>query len=113
MQRSLRSGNKQLIREINKSLVLNTVRDSGAISRTDIAQMVHLSLATVSGITNELIDQGLVYEHEEGTSTGGRRPILLALNPRAGLVIGTKLTETHVVVALTDLNADVVEQREL
>lgn len=112
MQLELRSGNKQLIREINKSLVLNMVRDRGAISRTDIAQSARLSLATVSGITGELIEQGLVYEQEEGTSTGGRRPILLALNPRAGLVIGTKLTETHAVAALTDLNAEIVAQRE-
>jgi predicted NBD/HSP70 family sugar kinase len=109
----LRSGNRQLIREINKSLVLNMVRDHGSISRTSIAHSSHLSLATVSGITNELIEQGLIYEHEEGTSTGGRRPIMLALNPHAGLVAGAKLTETHVVVALTDLNADVVEQREI
>lgn len=112
MQLRLRSGNKQLIREINKSLVLNIVRDHGFISRTDIAQAARLSLATVSGITNELIEQGLVYEHEEGTSTGGRRPILLALNHRAGLVIGTKLTETHAVAALTDLNAEIVARHE-
>jgi N-acetylglucosamine repressor len=113
MQLKLRSGNRQLIREINKSLVLNVVRDHGSISRTSIAHAAHLSLATVSGITNELIEQGLIYEHDEGTSTGGRRPILLALNPRAGLVVGAKLTETHMVVALTDLNAELVEQREV
>ncbi len=107
----LRSGNRQLIREINKSLVLNIVRDHGPVSRTDIAHAAHLSLATVSGITNELIEQGLIYEHEEGTSTGGRRPIMLALNSHAGLVAGAKLTEAQVIVALTDLNADVVERR--
>lgn len=113
MEMKLRSGNRQLIREINKSLVLNIVRDHGSISRTDIAHAAHLSLATVSGITGELIEQGLIYEHEEGTSTGGRRPILLALNPHAGLVAGAKLTETHVIVALTDLNSEVVDQRQL
>jgi predicted NBD/HSP70 family sugar kinase len=113
MQLKLRSGNRQLIREINKSLVLNIVRDHGSISRTDIAHAAHLSLATVSGITNELIEQGLLYEHEAGTSTGGRRPILLVLNPSAGLVAGAKLTESHIIVALVDLNADMVEQREM
>lgn len=113
MQLRLRSGNKQLIREINKSLVLGIVRDHGSISRTDIAQVSHLSLATVSGITNELIEQRLIHEQEAGTSTGGRRPILLALNPQAGLVIGVKLTETHVVAALTDLNVEIVARREV
>jgi predicted NBD/HSP70 family sugar kinase len=111
MALQLRSGSRELIREINQSLVLNIVRDHGPISRTDIAQTAHLSLATVSGITNTLIDQGLIYEREAGVSTGGRRPVLLALNAQAGLVVGVKLTETQIVVALTDLGADIVEQR--
>ncbi|MBK9940812.1 MAG: ROK family transcriptional regulator [Kouleothrix sp.] len=112
MSLRLRSGNRQLIREINQSLVLSLVRDHGPISRTEIAESAHLSLATVSGITSVLIDQGLIYEHEAGASTGGRRPILLALNPQAGLVIGVKLTETQIVAALTDMNAEVIEQRD-
>ncbi|MEO7913215.1 MAG: MarR family transcriptional regulator, partial [Roseiflexaceae bacterium] len=111
MSLRLRSGNRQLIREINQSLVLSLVRNHGPISRTDIADAAHLSLATVSGISNALIDQGLIYEHEAGISTGGRRPILLALNRQAGLVIGVKLTENQIVAALTDLTAEVIEQR--
>lgn len=107
----LRSGNRQLIREINKSLVLSIVRKHAPISRTDISQVTNLSLATVSGITGELINQGLIYELEGGTSTGGRPPILLALNQQAGYVIGIKVTETQVVAALTDLGAEIVERR--
>lgn len=107
----LRNGNRQLIREINESLVLSLVRNSGPISRTDIAKAAHLSLATVSGITNALIEQGIIYEHQAGSSTGGRRPVPLALNTQAGFVIGAKLTETHIVAALTDLGASIVEQR--
>ena len=107
----LRSGNRELIREINKSLVLSLVRDHEPISRTAISQTVNLSPATVSGITGELIEQGLIYEHEAGTSTGGRRPILLALNRQGGFVIGIKLAETHIVAALTDLGANVIDQR--
>lgn len=111
MSLRLRSGNRQLIREINQSLVLSFIRDNGPISRTDIADVAHLSLATVSDITGSLITQGLVYEREVGVSTGGRRPILLALNARAGFVVGAKLTEHHIVAALTDLNAEIIEQR--
>jgi predicted NBD/HSP70 family sugar kinase len=111
MSLRLRSANKQLIREINQALVLSLVRDQGPISRTDIAESAHLSLAAVSGITGALIEQGLIYEREAGASTGGRRPILLALNRQAGLVLGVKLTEQQIVAALTDLGAEVIEQR--
>lgn len=111
MTLQLRSGNRQLIREINQSLVLRLIHEQGAISRTGIARATHLSLATVSEITNLLIERGLLYEQQAGQSTGGRRPILLAINQQAGLVVGAKLTETQIVVALTDLSAEIVDRR--
>ncbi|MCG2767351.1 MAG: ROK family transcriptional regulator [Anaerolineae bacterium] len=106
----MRSGNRQLIRDINRSLVLNLIKNRGPISRTDIARLSGLSLATVSGITSDLIAENLVYEKEEGESTGGRRPILLALNHRARYVIGIKLMEHQITAALTDLNAAVLHR---
>jgi N-acetylglucosamine repressor len=105
---SLRAGSKQLIREINQSIVLNTIRHYGELSRTDIAAQTNLSLATVSGITAELIEAGLIYEKTSGISTGGRRPVLLALNARAGYAVGIKLTESAATAVLTDLNATIV-----
>lgn len=111
MARRLRSGNRQLIREINQALVLGVVRERGPISRTAIAAAARLSPATVSGITGELIERGLIFEQEAGISTGGRRPILLSLNRQAGVVVGVKLTEQQIIVALTDLGADIIEQR--
>jgi predicted NBD/HSP70 family sugar kinase len=101
-------GNRELIRAINRSSVLNTVRTFGPISRTDTARHTRLSAATVSGITAELIEDGLIFEKEAGNSRGGRRPILLALNPRGGYTVGVKLSESQVVGALTDLEATVI-----
>lgn len=101
-------GNRKLIRAINRSAVLNTVKTQGPISRTKVAQITGLSAATVSGITADLIDSGLIFEKEAGDSSGGRRPILLALNPRGGFVIGLKLAENNITAALTDLEATVI-----
>jgi N-acetylglucosamine repressor len=101
-------GNRKLIRAINCSAVLNTIKTNGPISRTDVAKITGLSAATISGITAELISAGLIFEKEAGDSSGGRRPILLALNPRGGFVIGFKLAETTITAALTDLEATVI-----
>jgi predicted NBD/HSP70 family sugar kinase len=101
-------GNRKLIRAINRSAVLNTVKREGPISRTEVAQITGLSAATVSGITADLIASNLIFEKEAGDSSGGRRPILLALNPRGGFVIGLKLAEKNVIAALTDLEATVI-----
>lgn len=105
---TVRVGSKHLIREINQALVLDIVRSHGALSRTEIAAHSNLSGPTVSGITAELIEAGLIYEQSTGASTGGRRPVLIAFNPRAGHVVGIKLTETTATAVLTDLNATVV-----
>jgi len=101
-------GNRKLIRAINRSAVLNSIKTYGPVSRTEVARITGLSAATISGITSDLISSGLVFEKEAGDSSGGRRPILLALNPRGGFVIGLKLAETNITTALTDLEASVI-----
>lgn len=105
------TGNRELIRAINRSNVLNCIKTQGPVSRIEIARIAGLSAATVSGITAELIESGLIFEKEAGDSLGGRRPIPLALNPRGGYVIGFKLAEDHITGALTDLNANVISNR--
>jgi predicted NBD/HSP70 family sugar kinase len=106
-------GNRDLIRAINRSVVLNTIKNIGPISRAEIARRTGLSAATITGITTDLIEDNLVFEKEQGDSSGGRRPILLALNPRGGFVVGLKLTEENVTAALTDLEATVIAKQTI
>jgi predicted NBD/HSP70 family sugar kinase len=105
---NLPRGNRDLIRGINRSILLNAIKWQGPISRADLAHLTGLSPATVTSITGNLIREDLVFEKETGDSNGGRPPILLALNPSGGFVIGVKLMENHAVAALTDLNATVL-----
>jgi predicted NBD/HSP70 family sugar kinase len=101
-------GSRDFSRALNRSHVLNMIKTRGPIARTQVARHTGLSAATVTGITSDLIRDGLVFEKAPGDSARGRRPILLALNPRGGYVVGAKLTETQVIGALTDLEAAVV-----
>lgn len=106
-----RSANRDLMRRMNEALVLGLIHDFGPIARTELAERSGLSLATISGITGVLIDQGIVIEESAGESTGGRRPILLAVDRRAALVLGVKLTQEQIIVALTDLGAELLDSR--
>jgi predicted NBD/HSP70 family sugar kinase len=106
-------GNRNLIRSINRSIILNKVKTSGLISRAEIARMTGLSPATVTSIAAELIAEGLIFEEAAGDSSGGRPPILLALNPQGGYVIGIKLAEKQAIGALTDLKASVIAKNAL
>ena len=98
-------GNRDLIRAINRSIILNNIKTHRSIPRAEIARTTGLSPATVTGIVAELIQENLVFEKEAGDSSGGRRPILLAINPHGGFVVGIKLMEDHAIGALTDLEA--------
>ena len=108
---TVRAGSKRMIREINEAIVLDAIRTSGHVSRVDIAQQTGLSAPTVTGITADLIGRRLIYEHSTGESGGGRRPVMLALNGAAGYVVGAKVTETHVIAVLADLEATVIHRR--
>jgi N-acetylglucosamine repressor len=110
---SIQRANRDLMRGINRSVILNVIKTHGPISRADIAHMTGLSPATVTSITGLLIEEDLIFEKATGDSSGGRPPILLALNPRGGFVIGIKLMELHAVAALTDLNATVLEKANI
>lgn len=104
-------GNRDLMRGINRSVVLNTIKTHGPIARAQVAKRTGLSPATVTGITAELLEEELIFEKQIGDSRGGRRPILLAINPGGGFVIGIKLTENEIIGALTDLEAAVLEKQ--
>jgi N-acetylglucosamine repressor len=107
------TGNRELIRAINRSHVLNAIKTYGPIGRADIARRTGLSPATVTSISAKLISQNLVFEKSAGDSSGGRPPILLVINPKGGYVVGIKLTETNAVCALTDLEATVIAKASM
>lgn len=104
---------RHLLRAINRATILNTIKTYGAISRTDIAARTGLSPATVTTLTARLIEDGLVFEKQEGASRGGRRPILLALSPNGAKVVGIKLAEDDATLALTDLNAEILHHHTI
>jgi DNA-binding IclR family transcriptional regulator len=53
-----------LVKQINKSIVLNTIRKKGNVSRADIAHITGLNKSTVSFLVDELINEGFVREEE-------------------------------------------------
>lgn len=108
-----KSISKDLMRRMNRSLVLEKIRLEGPIARAQIARESGLSAPTISGFVAALIREDLVFEREEGESSGGRRPVLLSLNPTAGFAIGISIREDRLVGALVNLMAKVTDIREM
>ena len=103
-----RRANRDLIKALNRNLILNLIRRQGPLSRTQLTEISGLSVGAISQITNDLLVEGWINEVGESDSTGGRRQVLLRLNPDAGYVVGLKLMEDRVVCAATDLETQVL-----
>lgn len=99
------------IRDINRQIVLNYVRELGPISRADIARETALQRSTISLIVEELRLDGLI-EEVSGESTGGRPPNLLSLSTAEPVAIGVDLGTVTTVVATGDLAGRVLDQKE-
>lgn len=93
------------------------IRDGVATTRTDIRRITGLSRTAVAARVAELTERALVVERQDGLSTGGRPPTLLAFNGDAGVVLAAAIggSRTHLavcnlagrVLAVTDINEHV------
>lgn len=97
------TGSKELIRDINTQLVLETIINHAAISRAATAKHLGLTKATVSAIVQDLINRKLVIEIGSDDTSLGRKPILLSLNKKAGFVISIDLGVETITALVTDL----------
>jgi predicted NBD/HSP70 family sugar kinase len=108
--RNVQAANPHTIRDINRQIVLNYVREREPISRATIARESALQRSTISEIVEKLTGEGLVEEIGEGESTGGRRPTLLRLRTGGAIAIGVNVTPTYTTIASSDLTGVVVHQ---
>lgn len=107
-----RTGNKRLLRDLNQSIVFNMIVERGSISRTELAKQSGLPAATITRIVGNFLTAGLVSEVSSEESSGGRRPVLLSINPSAGYIVGVKLREDSMTVAICDLNCTIIHALE-
>lgn len=103
----------KIVRNLNKDAVLDMIRSAeSGVSRAEIAQALDISRSTVSAIVDEFIAAGAVLEQGAGASRGGRRPIVLQINPEAGRVLGVDIGATHTLVVLADMQGKVLAETE-
>lgn len=108
----MRTGRRELIRDLNRALVLNLVRERRSISRADIARITGLSPSTVTSITASLLADELLVEEGPGqnrrdrSGAVGRPATLLRVDPAARHVVGIKLAPESLTATVTDLDAE-------
>jgi len=106
----MQRGTFQLMKSVNKSMILNKIRTSEPISRAQIAKDTKLTPPTVSSIVRELIEQKLVTESELGESKGGRKPTMLLVNKNGFYVIGVDAGPKTIECILSNLSGQIKDR---
>ncbi len=96
-------GNSKYVKKLNRMRIVNMIKDHEPISRQQIAEQTGLTPSAITGIIRELIEMNFVKEIGLGESSGGRKPVKLKFNCKAGYVLGIEVTRHETVFAIADL----------
>jgi len=108
MTRKRSAVNHELMHKINRALILSSLRKRPSQTRAKLANHTGLTRSTISNLTDELIQKDFIHEVGYEKSTGGRRGILLELNPDGGSAIAIKINASSVQCALANLVGDIL-----
>jgi predicted NBD/HSP70 family sugar kinase len=98
------------IRVINRKRVLTLILYRPGLTRTELAEACGLSAATVSSLVAELLDEGILREHDSGGRLQRNRT--LWLNRNAGCAVGIELSPRHCRAVLVDMEMNVARRTE-
>jgi predicted NBD/HSP70 family sugar kinase len=103
---------RQVMRAHNRSVVLDVVRRSGPVARTEVARRTSLAKPTVSAIVDELLADGIVHEVGVGTSTaaGGRPPTFLDFDVTRDAYVGVHVGVDTTTVAVANGRGEVIAE---
>ncbi|MDX7988936.1 ROK family protein [Xenorhabdus sp. 12] len=96
-------GNIDLVKQLNGAVVYRLIDQHGPISRIQIAEESQLAPASVTKITRQLLERGLIKEVEHQASTGGRRAISIITETQRFHTIGIRLGRHDATVALFNM----------
>jgi len=99
----IQTASPEVVRQINRRIVLNLIRTRQPMSRADLARVSGMQRSTISLIVEELVDEAWVVEGPTGRLPRGRRPTFLRLNEER-VIVGVDLRPTQTTVALADVN---------
>lgn len=95
------------------ALVLRTLVDEQNLPRAELARRTQLSRAAVNQALAALTDLGLVEEAGYGSSTGGRRPLMVRLAASSAYTLGAAMVDWTWIMCLLDMTGKpVAEERQ-
>ncbi len=91
----------------NQRVVLHAIRVAGASTRAEIADVTGLTSATISNITNRLLDDGLLQRAGQRRGGRGQPATRLVVNPEGAFAIGVNIDRDHLTMVAVDFDGAV------
>jgi hypothetical protein len=102
------SGNASVLRNVNRSVILNLIRNEQPVSRAKLAQLTGLNKSTVSSIVTDLLEEELLFESETVNQNIGRKPIDLYLKLRKNLIGAFSIDASFTRLAVVDIDGSIL-----
>ncbi|MCL9773289.1 DNA-binding transcriptional regulator NagC [Vibrio methylphosphonaticus] len=99
-------GNVDLVKQLNSAAVYRLIDRQGPISRIQVADVSQLAPASVTKITRQLLERGLIKEVAQQASTGGRRAISLTTEVAPFHSVAVRLGRDYVQLSLYNLGGN-------
>lgn len=97
----------------NKYVILKALATQGAMPRNELSMLSGLSKMAVTAIANEYIEQGVLRECGELSSSGGRKPKLLELNPNALLTLAVSIDREMLMVGIVNARGTILRSEHI
>ncbi|MEJ6951220.1 ROK family transcriptional regulator [Natronospora cellulosivora (SeqCode)] len=95
--------NSQYIRDLNLTAIFRLIHKYGPVSRKELAENTGYSAATISNHVKRLLESRFVIETDKGSSTGGRKPVFLTINPERRHIIAVEIEVNHLKIMIVNL----------
>ncbi|MGD1878731.1 MAG: ROK family transcriptional regulator [Kiloniellaceae bacterium] len=106
-----RGGDQLGLRAYNKRMILNLIRQSGALPKAEIARLTGLSAQAVSVIVNALLKEKLVRKEKKVRGKVGQPHTPIALNANGVLSLGVKIGRRSLELMLVNFHGEAIDYK--
>ena len=86
-----------------KNMIIKSLYFDKAMSCAELSELFDKSIPSIAKAVNELIDEGFVIEQGYAPSSGGRRPLMYAINASAMYILAIAMDQLSTRIQLVDL----------
>ena len=86
-----------------KNMIIKCLYFDKAMSCAELSELFDKSIPSIAKAVSELIDEGFVIEQGYAPSSGGRRPLMYAINARAMHILAIAMDQLSTRIQLVDL----------